>query len=170
MTTSTTHLLRRRLLALAPALLATGRPALALETGTPAPPLELPGRDGPASLAALRGRVVLLDFWASWCAPCRLSFPWMDGQLARHAGAGLSVLAVNLDRQRAAAEQFLRAVPTQATLVFDPAGESPRRFGVRAMPTTFVIGRDGRIRLQHDGFRDEDRAPLEAALREALAA
>jgi thiol-disulfide isomerase/thioredoxin len=120
------------------------------------------------SLAALKGRVVYLDFWASWCPPCRQSFPWMDAQLARHGAAGLAVVAVNLDRQRAAAEQFLRAVPSRATIAFDPAGDTPRRFGARAMPSSFVIGRDGRIRLQHDGFRDEDTAALDAALQQAL--
>jgi hypothetical protein len=92
----------------------------------------------------------------------------MDAQLARHGAAGLVVLAVNLDRQRAAAEQFLRAVPSRATIAFDPAGDTPRRFGARAMPSSFVIGRDGRVRLQHDGFREEDRAPLEAAIALAL--
>lgn len=146
------------------------RPGLALAAGDPAPALDLQGPAGPASLAALRGQVVLLDFWASWCAPCRLSFPWMDELLARHAASGLAVLAVNLDRQRPAAEQFLREVPTRARIAFDPAGESPRRFGVRAMPSSFVIGRDGRVRLQHEGFRDADRVPLEATLVAALRA
>ncbi len=139
-----------------------------MRPGDTAPALELEGPAGPVSLAALQGRVVYLDFWASWCPPCRQSFPWMDAQLARHGAAGLVVLAVNLDRQRAAAEQFLRAVPSRATIAFDPAGDTPRRFGARAMPSSFVIGRDGRVRLQHDGFREEDRAPLEAAIAQAL--
>lgn len=149
-------------------LFALAGPAAAqLNEGDRLPDLATFGLEGelPAPLA---GRVVLLDFWASWCAPCRLSFPWMDELLARHAASGLAVLAVNLDRQRPAAEQFLRQVPTRARVVFDPAGESPRRFGVRTMPSSFVIGRDGRIRLQHEGFRDADRAPLEAALVAAL--
>jgi thiol-disulfide isomerase/thioredoxin len=160
---------RRSLLALLPLALAAGtRPAPALTGGDAAPALELEGPAGPVSLAALQGRGVYLDFWASWCPPCRQSFPWMDEQLARHGAAGLVVVAVNLDRQRAAAEQFLRAVPTRATIAFDPAGDTPRRFGARAMPSSFVIGRDGRVRLQHDGFREEDRVPLEAAIRQAL--
>ena len=162
---------RRSLLALLPLVLLAGpRPARALVAGDAAPALELEGPAGPVSLAALQGRVVYLDFWASWCPPCRQSFPWMDAQLARHGAAGLVVLAVNLDRQRAAAEQFLRAVPSRATIAFDPAGDTPRRFGARAMPSSFVIGRDGRVRLQHDGFREEDRAPLEAAIAQALRA
>lgn len=166
-----TPLSRRTMLSLLPLALAAGtRPARALAGGDAAPALELEGPGGPVSLAALRGRVVYLDFWASWCPPCRQSFPWMDEQLARHGAAGLVVVAVNLDRQRAAAEQFLRAVPSRATIAFDPAGDSPRRFGARAMPSSFVIGRDGRVRLQHDGFREEDRVPLEAAITQALRA
>lgn len=166
-----TPLSRRTMLSLLPLALAAGtRPARALAGGDAAPPLELEGPGGPVSLAALRGRVVYLDFWASWCPPCRQSFPWMDEQLARHGAAGLVVVAVNLDRQRAAAEQFLRAVPSRATIAFDPAGDTPRRFGARAMPSSFVIGRDGRVRLQHDGFREEDRVPLEAAIAQALRA
>jgi len=142
----------------------------ALAMGDAAPVLELEGVAGPVSLAALQGRVVLLDFWASWCPPCRQSFPWMDQMLARHGGAGLSVVAVNLDRQRGAAELFMRAVPSRATIAFDPAGDTPRRFGAKAMPTSFIIGRDGRVRLQHDGFREADQGPLEMALRQALGA
>lgn len=166
-----TLLSRRALLATLPlALLAAHHPARALAPGDAAPTLELEGLAGRVSLAALKGRVVYLDFWASWCPPCRQSFPWMDAQLARHGAAGLVVVAVNLDRQRAAAEQFLRAVPSRATIAFDPAGDTPKRFGARAMPSSFVIGRDGRIRLQHDGFRDEDTAALDAALQQALRA
>ena len=166
-----TPLSRRALLALLPlALAAPTRPVRAVAGGDAAPAFELEGPSGPVSLAALKGRVVYLDFWASWCPPCRQSFPWMDEQILRHGAAGLVVVAVNLDRQRAAAEQFLRAVPSRANIAFDPAGDTPRRFGARAMPSSFVIGRDGRVRLQHDGFRDEDRAPLEAALGQALRA
>ncbi len=159
---------RRTLLAALPLSLLPLR-SHALATGDAAPALELEGLAGPVNLSAQRGRVVLLDFWASWCPPCRQSFPWMDQMLARHGAAGLTVIAVNLDRQRAAAEQFLRAVPSHATIAFDPAGDTPKRFGAKAMPTSFIIGRDGRIRQQHDGFRDTDQAPLEAALRQALA-
>lgn len=173
MTPTPTPLITRRAWAAGAALAALGAWAPAghaLALGDAAPPLELQGTGGPVSLAALRGQVVLLDFWASWCPPCRLSLPWMDQVLARHAAAGLSVLAVNLDRQRSAADRFLHEVPTQTRLAYDPTGETPQRFGVRAMPTSFVIGRDGRIRLQHEGFREADREPLETALVAALRA
>lgn len=161
-------LFQRRSLLAWPLLALPWARAQALEVGAAAPALELEGPSGRVDLAALRGRVVYLDFWASWCAPCRQSFPWMDRMVAQHGPAGLSVVAVNVDRQRSDADQFLRALPTRATIAFDGEGATPLRFGVRAMPTSFIIGRDGRVRLHHRGFKEADTAELEAALRQAL--
>ena len=118
--------------------------------------------------------IVLLDFWASWCGPCKLSFPWMAAMQARHGASGLRVVAVNVDRQRAAADAFLRAMQPQMTapltIAFDPAGETPERYGAKAMPTSVLIGADGRVLLHHAGFRDADKPALEAAIAAALAA
>jgi thiol-disulfide isomerase/thioredoxin len=145
------------------------RPAHAVAVGEAAPVLQLPGLNGPVDLATLQGRVVLLDFWASWCTPCKLSFPWMNALQARLGPRGLQVVAVNLDRQRSAADVFLRQTPAQFTVGFDPSGDSPKRFGVKAMPTSLLIGADGRVLVQHEGFRDSDRPTLEAAVEAALA-
>ncbi|MBL8289680.1 MAG: TlpA family protein disulfide reductase [Rubrivivax sp.] len=146
----------------------------AVAVGQPAPAFTLAGLEGSVALEALRGKVVLLDFWASWCAPCRLSFPWMSAMQARHGAAGLRVVAVNVDRQRAAADAFLRAMQPQMgaplTIAFDPAGETPERYGAKAMPTSVLIGADGRVLLHHAGFRDDDKPVLEAAVVAALAA
>lgn len=161
---------RQALLTLAAAGASTllARPAHAVAVGEAAPALQLPGLTGPVDLAALQGQVVLLDFWASWCAPCKLSFPWMNALQTRLGPRGLQVVAVNLDRQRSAADLFLRQTPAQFLVAFDPSGDSPRLFGVKAMPTSLLIGADGRVLLQHDGFRDSDRPTLEAAVEAAL--
>ncbi|MBK9133150.1 MAG: TlpA family protein disulfide reductase [Betaproteobacteria bacterium] len=166
----------RRVLCLAGlgALLAAPLRALAVQPGQRAPAFSLPGLDGPVALEALRGRVVLLDFWASWCAPCKLSFPWMSAMQARHGASGLRVVAVNVDRDRAAAHGFLRAVQPQMTaplaIAFDTEGATPERYGANAMPTSVLIGADEHVLLRHAGFRDADKPALEAAITSALAA
>lgn len=152
------------------ALLSVG-PARAAQPGDTAPPFSLQARaaaDPPVDLSQWKGQVVLVDFWASWCGPCRQSFPWLGRLQARHAARGLQVVGINVDRQRSAAEQFLAQVPAAFTLAFDPAGEVARRYAVQGMPSSVLIGADGRVRLQHVGFRDDDRAALEAAVDEAL--
>jgi thiol-disulfide isomerase/thioredoxin len=142
--------------------------ARAAVPGQSAPALALPGLAGPVDLVALKGKLVFLDFWASWCGPCKLSFPWMNEMQARYGARGLQVVAVNLDRQRAQADAFLAQVPARFVVAFDAAGESARRYAVQAMPSSVLIGADGVVVQQHSGFRDADRAPLEAAIVAAL--
>src|SRR5262245_38788292 len=79
-------------------------------------------------LARHRGHVVVVDFWASWCKPCRQSIPWLNEMRARYGTAGLVVISVNVDAERADAERFMRAVPIDFEVVFDPAGEIAKRF------------------------------------------
>lgn len=144
--------------------------AQAASVGSPAPALSLPGRDGPVDLAspAFKGRVVLVDFWASWCGPCRQSFPWMNLMQQRHGPRGLQIVAVNVDRERADADAFLRQFPTTFTVAFDASGDTPRRWGARAMPTSVLVGADGSVLMQHEGFRPADQTPLESAINQAL--
>ena len=151
------------LLLLAPA-------AFALEPGAAAPAFALPRADG-ATLdsSSLRGRVVLVDFWASWCAPCRKSFPALDALGKRYAAQGLTVVGINVDTERAEADRFLAAVPVSFAIVFDPDGTMPTAFGVKAMPSSYVVGRDGKLRLANLGFRAKDEEKLEAAIQAALA-
>ena len=117
--------------------------AQALEPGQPAPDIALPQATLPAQqLAELRGQLVYLDFWASWCGPCRQSFPWMNRMQQRYGAAGLQIVAVNVDQDRAEAEAFLRKLPAAFTVAFDGGGDTPKRWGVRAMPTSVLkIGR-----------------------------
>jgi len=144
---------RRRFLALAAgaALPAAAQPAL-------------PGIDG----VTLQGRLVVLDFWASWCAPCKRSFPWWNEMQSKYGARGLQVVGVNVDRQRADAEAFLARTPARFALAFDASGETPKRYAVKAMPTSLLLAPDGRVLLRHEGFKDDDRAGLEAAISAAL--
>ncbi|MEY4754300.1 MAG: hypothetical protein RJA44_1975 [Pseudomonadota bacterium] len=139
------------------------------DAGQPAPDLRLPGLQGEVRLAELKGKVVYLDFWASWCGPCRQSFPWMNEMQARYGARGFQVLAVNLDARREEADKFLAQVPARFTVAFDAKGDSARQYEVKGMPSSLLIGADGTILARHAGFRDEQRKELEAAIVAALA-
>ncbi len=113
-------------------------------------------------------RLIYLDFWASWCTPCRQSFPWMNEIQAKYADEGLRVVAVNLDTEADAAQRFLRQVPATFDVVLDPKAELAQQFEVPAMPTSYLIGMDGTILDRHEGFRAADRDDLEAGIKLAL--
>lgn len=153
--------------ALAVCLCTTG-PAAAVAPGATAPGVELPGLGSTVRLADYRGKVVYLDFWASWCGPCRQSFPWMNEVQMKFAGQGFQVIAVNLDTRRSDADRFLAAVPANFTLAFDSTGGTPKLYGVKAMPTSVLIGRDGKVVARHSGFVPSDTPALERQILEAL--
>jgi cytochrome c biogenesis protein CcmG, thiol:disulfide interchange protein DsbE len=123
----------------------------------------------PLDLTALRGRVVYLDFWASWCGPCRQSFPWMQTMKAAYEGQGLTVIAVNLDTDRADADRFLDQFKPTFDVRFDPQGEYAEFFKIGGMPSSVLIDRHGVKRFTHIGFRPADGPLYEAQLRELLA-
>jgi cytochrome c biogenesis protein CcmG, thiol:disulfide interchange protein DsbE len=147
-------------LALVVALVLPGRvPALAapapaaLAPGQAVPSIDFAGADGSKiSLASLKGRVVLVDFWASWCGPCAAAFPAVEELFQDYRSRGFEVLAVNLDEKRQDAERFLADRPHAMTVVFDPRGASAKVFGLQAMPTSYLIGRDGTVRYVHTGY------------------
>lgn len=143
----------------------------ALSVGDAVPSMTLPtATPGSAvDLTKLRGRVVYVDFWASWCGPCKQSFPWMNDMHAKYASRGLTIVAVNVDTKVPDADRFLAAMPAQFTVVFDPKGQTPKLFDVKAMPSSYLIDGDGKVVHVHVGFRDADRAALEAAIDNALA-
>jgi len=133
-----------------------------------APAFSLPTTQGAVALDSLRGHVALVDFWASWCGPCRQSFPWMAGLQKRYAAKGLRIVAVNVDKDRHAADAFLEQFPAPFTVAFDPAGVSAAAFQVRGMPSTFLIDGAGHIVYAHVGFDAKRAAALEAAIRQAV--
>ncbi len=146
---------------------ATG--ALALGPGEQAPDFFLASaKNSPVHLADYRGKVVYLDFWASWCAPCRKSFPWMNELKQRFAGQGLEVLAVNVDSQRSDAEAFLAAHPAAFTVAFDDQGKTASIYQVKGMPSSYLIDREGKVRQVHLGFRDDQKQELEGLIRQTL--
>ncbi|MBC8209684.1 MAG: TlpA family protein disulfide reductase [Gammaproteobacteria bacterium] len=141
---------------------------LSLAAVTQAPLIKLPALQGEFDLAKLQGKVVYLDFWASWCIPCRQSFPWMNEMQARYQDKGLEVVAVNLDKNRALADEFLQKLEAHFTIAFDADGESAKAYNLRGMPSSYLIGRDGKLYASHIGFREKDKAKMEQAIQQLL--
>jgi cytochrome c biogenesis protein CcmG, thiol:disulfide interchange protein DsbE len=120
-------------------------------------------------LPDMRGRVVYLDFWASWCGPCKQSFPWMESLKSAYGDLGLKIITVNLDADRADADKFLKQFHPTFDVRFDPKGELAELYKVHGMPSSVLIDRHGVTRFTHVGFRPIDAATYEAQLRELLA-
>lgn len=154
--------------ALAMVLAASAGTALAVDVGQRAPDFELPGLAAPVRLSDYRGKTVYLDFWASWCGPCRQSFPWMNELQARYQARGLRVVGINVDQKTEDARRFLADVPARFDLAFDAAGNAPRAFAIKGMPTSVLIGPDGKVLAVHSGFRAEQQAELERLIQQAL--
>ena len=110
------------------------------------------------------GKVVVVDFWASWCVPCRRSFPWLDEMQSKYGEHGLVVIGVNMDADPAEAESFLKAFPVHFRIVRDAEGTLARRYDVTAMPSSYVIDRSGGIVARHLGFKTARLHEYEATL------
>ena len=112
----------------------------------------LPVRPDNFNLNAFKGKVVYLDFWASWCGPCKLSFPYMEQLAHSFDNRELVVIADNLDHSTAKAQAFLRSLGATIPVMYDRKGVLATRFNVSTMPTSILIDRDGKIRYVHKGF------------------
>lgn len=127
--------------------------ASALEVGQAAPSFQLPAWKGDImSLQQYQGKVILLDFWASWCGPCRQSFPLFNQLYKDLKEKDFVILAVNIDEDQKDALKFLEEVPVDFAIGFDPKGKTPESYGLKGMPTSFVIGKNGKIAKVIEGF------------------
>lgn len=140
--------------------------------GQPAPAFALPARGGgaPMSLAALRGQVVMINFWASWCGPCREEFPLLDQMYARYRPMGFTLLGVNVEPEAKDAEGFLIKTPVKFPILFDRDNSLSKLYRVDGMPSTVLIDRKGVLRWMHRGYKTGDENEyldqLRALLRE----
>ncbi len=120
-------------------------------------------------VSAYKGKVVYLDFWASWCAPCKNSFPWMRKMQEQYRRDGLEVVAVDLDRNLKAAEIFLAENEVPFRILHDPKGKMAEEYKIEAMPTSFLYDRIGKQRFMHFGFRKSEEEAMESEITTLLA-
>ncbi len=123
----------------------------------------------PPELGEPQGRVVWVDFWASWCAPCRRSFPWMNEMNSKYADEGLQIIGVNVDTDKGLATAFLDETPARFSILYDPSGNLAETFDVQAMPSSFLLDASGKILAKHFGFKLANREEYEQSIRAALA-
>lgn len=115
---------------------------------------------GQKPLSELRGKVVLLDVWATWCGPCALSLPFYGKLYWELKDQGFEVVAISVDEDEAALREYLKKSPLPFLVAHDPQSELPERLGVAAMPTAFLMDRGGRIRIRHEGFNRSDEEEI----------
>jgi len=128
--------------------------AAAAAASGPAPGFTLPARSGgQLSLASLRGQVVLINFWATWCGPCRQEMPLLEQIYQRYRGLGFTLLGVNVEEDSAELEQFLRDTPVSFPVLLDQGNDVSRLYEVTAMPSTVIVDRKGEIRFIHYGYK-----------------
>ncbi len=125
----------------------------------------------PVNLADLKGKVVLVDFWASWCAPCKKELPILDQLAKKYTADGkpVVVVAVNIDQDRGNAQKIVHELKISGLRIgLDPAGKVAGAYDVPTMPSSYVIDTQGAIRLVHPGFEPGDERDLAAAIDGAL--
>ena len=115
-----------------------------------------------------QGKVIYIDFWASWCKPCRKSFPWMNEMKAKYEAQGFVILSVNLDAERKFASEFLAEIPADFTVIYDPKGTTARKLKVKGMPSSYMVNKEGNIVSTHRGFNNDKKISFEKEIIELL--
>lgn len=123
---------------------------------------------GKLDLASHKGKVIYLDFWASWCKPCRESFPWMNALLDKYPADRFTVITVNLDADSAQMQRFLDMVPASFDVYHDPSGAIAEKFQLEGMPTSYLIDAEGKVVSKHVGFYIKKKAEYESEIEELL--
>jgi len=119
-------------------------------------------------LSELRGQVVLINFWASWCSPCRQELPLLNKLYGQYRAAGFMLLAVNVDDNRKDAEAMLKKLELRFPTLFDEGKAVAKLYGVDTMPATVVVDRDGRVRYVHRGYYEGYERKYEQQVRQLL--
>ncbi len=133
------------------------------------PPLAASQQQLSKLLDQYKGQVVLLDFWASWCSPCRRSFPWFIAMQSKYQQQGLKLIAVNIDVERSDADAFLTEFAVNFNIIYDPDAVIGRQYQLKGMPSSFLIDKEGIVRFQHTGFVADKLDLYERHIKELIA-
>jgi peroxiredoxin len=141
------------------AALVVALPALAISSSSPAPDFTLASRAGkPVSLAQYKGQVVMINFWATWCGPCRQEMPHLEAIHKKYSKMGFTMLGVNVEPDSKAADAWLskQATPVSFPILFDTDSKVSKLYSVAGMPSTVIVDRKGKVRLLHKGYKPGD--------------
>jgi thiol-disulfide isomerase/thioredoxin len=148
--------MNNRMVAMTAALLLS-LPALAASSASPAPQFTLAARGGrDVSLAQYHGQVVMINFWASWCGPCRQEMPLLESIYKKYKGAGFTLLGVNVEPDSKAADEWLKQTPVSFPILYDRDSKVSKLYDVAGMPSTAIIDRSGKLRMLHRGYKPGD--------------
>lgn len=153
------------------ALLAATQMAYALVDSGPASNFTLKSSEGENfRLSEYRGQVVMINFWASWCGPCRQEMPLLDELYQKYEPMGFTIFGVNVEQERELAEQILRDIPVNFPILFDDNNTVSEDYDVDAMPATVLVDRNGEVRFMHRGYKpgyeDHYEEQIRALIRE----
>ncbi|HFQ91930.1 MAG TPA: TlpA family protein disulfide reductase [Chromatiales bacterium] len=139
------------------------------EISGPAPDFTLKSRGGEnLKLSEFRGEVVMINFWASWCAPCRQEMPLLDQLYNRYSPMGFTILGINVEEDSAQAEKLLKEIPVSFPILYDTGNTVTELYKVMAMPSTVMVDRDGNMRYLHLGYLPGYEVEYEAQIRELI--
>jgi cytochrome c biogenesis protein CcmG, thiol:disulfide interchange protein DsbE len=152
------------------ALWLSSLPASALDAGAKMPEIGLTDLSGKTvNVASLAGKVVVIDFWATWCAPCKEELPVLQKLYKKYAAQGLVVVGVSVDKDAANIPSFLKKLGVTFPVVHDANHQVSGRYQPPRMPSSYIVDRKGIVRYVHGGFRADDAAVFEKQIKELLA-
>ena len=128
-----------------------------------------PVKEFEQAMAQHKGKIVYVDFWASWCVPCRKSFPWMNAMQAKHQEQGFVVLSINLDAEETLSKKFLKKNPANFAIIYDARGKLAQKFKLKGMPSSYLFDRQGKLISAHTGFNGKKQQQYEDEIEQALA-
>lgn len=143
----------------------------AAELGEPVPqcPAHLSESQTALDFGRYKGKVLLVDFWATWCGPCQKSMPFLNQLRNELQAEGFEIIAINVDEDSDEARRFLQTRSVDYPILFDPQGKCPSAFGVKAMPSSFFVDKTGKVRKIHLGFRETDQSEIRDQIAKLLA-